>query len=813
MDLKDRFGKELLFFDGAMGTMLQGQGLQPGELPEIWNVEKEDVILGVHKKYLEAGCDIVKANTFGINPFKMKGTGYSCEELTEKGISLAKRAIAQTGRDAYAALDIGSLGRLLEPLGDLPFEEAYEAFCPVCAAGERAGADLCLIETMNDTYEMKAAVLAAKETTSLPIVVTMVFDENGQLLTGADMEAAVALLEGLRVDAIGLNCGFGPDVMKGFLPKLREVCSLPIVVNPNAGLPAVVDGKTYYQVGPEEFASVMKEIALGGVSALGGCCGTTPEHIAALVRACRDIPPMEVTDKNRSVVSSYTHAVVFGDRPKIIGERINPTGKPRFKQALREKDMEYMYKEALAQQEKGAHILDVNVGLPEIDEVEMMKAAVSGLQGITDLPLQIDTSDQAAMEAAMRLYNGKPLINSVNGKRESMEAVFPLAAKYGGMIVCLTLDEDGIPETAQGRVRIAEKIIAEAAKYGIPKKDLLIDTLTMTISTGQENAKATLDALQYVRDVLQAHTTLGVSNISFGLPQREKVNTAFFTVALSKGLSAGIINPNSGAMMAAYYAYCALDGSDRQCADYIRIYSAAQGPSGPEEAPSVGVLSGDGGHPGASARDGETTLYDAVVKGLSASASKAAKQELASRDPIDIIDHDLIPALDCVGQGFEKKTIFLPQLLMSADAAKAGFDAIKEHLRAQGDASASKGTVVLATVKGDIHDIGKNIVKVLLENYGFRVIDLGKDVPPEAVVEAVKEHQVRLVGLSALMTTTVANMEATIKLLKEEAPECRVMVGGAVLTQTYADMIGADFYSKDAMGSVRYANEFFAGEG
>ena len=555
-----------------------------------------------------------------------------------------------------------------------------------------------------------------------------------------------------------------------------------------------VDGKTSFHVGPEEFSTIMKEIAIEGVSMMGGCCGTTPAHIQALVEGCRDIPAMALTDKQRSVVSSYTHAVLLDERPKIIGERINPTGKSRFKQALRENDLEYIYKEALAQQDRGAHILDVNVGLPEIDEVQMMRDVVTGLQGITDLPLQIDTSDPVAMETAMRLYNGKPLLNSVNGKQESMDAVFPLAAKYGGMIVCLTLDENGIPDTAKGRIEIAEKIIAEAAKYGIGKKDLLIDTLTMTISTGQENADITLEALHYVRHVLGVHTTLGVSNISFGLPQRERVNTAFFTIALSKGLSAGIINPGSEAMMAAYHAYCALNGSDGQCADYIALYSG-------QEAQKQTLA----------AKTEEISLFDAVVRGLAESAYQAAKKELETKKPLEVIDGDLIPALDKVGQGFEKKTVFLPQLLMSADAAKAGFDAIKERLQSQGTVSSSKGTIVIATVKGDIHDIGKNIVKVLLENYGFNVIDLGKDVPPEQVVETAREHQVKLVGLSALMTTTVANMEETIKLLKQELPMCKVMVGGAVLTQTYADMIGADFYSKDAMGSVRYANELFQG--
>ncbi|MCI8373481.1 MAG: dihydropteroate synthase [Lachnospiraceae bacterium] len=789
MKFLDRLGQELLFFDGAMGTMLQSQGLKAGEMPELWNLTHKEIILDIHKSYLDAGCNIVKANTFGINPFKMD----HCEELTEKGIELAKQAVAETGKEAFTALDIGSLGRLLSPMGDLPFEEAYEAFKPICIAGERAGADLCLIETMNDTYEIKAAVLAAKENTSLPILVTMVCDENGKLLTGADMEAVTAMLEGLKVHAIGLNCGFGPDKMKDLLVQLRKICSLPLVVNPNAGLPQVINGKTCYHVEPQEFATVMKEIALEGISVMGGCCGTTPAHIKALVDTCKGIAPLKVTDKNRSVVSSYTHAVVLDQHPKIIGERINPTGKSRFKQALRDNDLEYIYREALVQQEKGAQILDVNVGLPEIDEREMMKKVITGLQGITDLPLQIDTSDIECMETALRLYNGKPLLNSVNGKQESMDAIFPLAAKYGGMVVCLTLDENGIPETAEGRIRIAERMIKEAAKYGISQKDLLIDTLTMAISTGQDHAKITLEALHYVRHVLGVHTTLGVSNISFGLPQREKVTTAFFTMALANGLSAGIVNPNSASIMAAYHAFCTLNGSDIQCADYIRLYSQQT-----EE------------HKSEKSSKEEPSLCESVIKGLTQSAYEAAKKELKTRQPLSIIDQDLIPALDQVGQGFENKTLFLPQLLMSAEAAKAGFSAIKEHLQSQGTISESKGTIVIATVKGDIHDIGKNIVKVLLENYGFYVIDLGKDVPAEKIVQAVKENHVKLVGLSALMTTTVVNMKETIQMLKKEAPECRIMVGGAVLTQNYADMIGADFYSGDAMGSVRYANELFS---
>ncbi|MFA9375193.1 MAG: homocysteine S-methyltransferase family protein [Lachnotalea sp.] len=793
MNFLDKLGRQMLFFDGAMGTILQSSGLKPGEIPELWNKTKRDTILEIHKDYLNAGCDIIKANTFGANPFKINPTAYTCEEIVTEGINIAKEAISQCGKEAYVALDIAPLGKLLKPLGDLEFEAAYEAFKVMCIAGEKAGADLCLIETISDTYEMKAAVLAAKENTNLPIIVTMIFDENGKLLTGADVAAATALLEGLKVDAIGFNCGLGPIQMKKLLPELHKVCSLPIVINPNAGLPVVVDGQTMFTVDAEEFATLMKGIAQSGVSIIGGCCGTTPAHIKAMVDLCKDIKPLELIEKELSVISSYSHVVEFNDRPKIIGERINPTGKSRFKQALRDNDLEYILKEALTQQEKGAHILDVNVGLPEIDEVIMMENTITSIQSIIDLPLQIDTSNIDAMEQAMRIYNGKPLINSVNGKQESMDAVFPLVAKYGGMVVCLALDESGISETMEGRIEVAQKIVKEAAKYGIAKKDLMIDTLAMTISTGQENSKITLDALHYIRHDMGIHTVLGVSNVSFGLPQRENVNTAFFTIALSNGLSAGIINPSSDTMMKAYYSYCALNGSDAQCIDYINHFSSSS------EATIATKPS----------QTGEVSLFDAVVKGLSESAYIAAKAMLETKAPMALIDEDLIPALDIVGQGFEKKTIFLPQLLMSAEAAKAGFNAIKEVLAQKGDASSSKGTIVLATVKGDIHDIGKNIVKVLLENYSFQVIDLGKDVAPEVIVQAAVDHNVRLIGLSALMTTTVANMEITIKQLKEFLPDSKVMVGGAVLTQTYADMIGADFYSKDAMGSIRYANELF----
>ena len=580
--------------------------------------------------------------------------------------------------------------------------------------------------------------------------------------------------------------------MKKLLPQLTACCSLPIVINPNAGLPVVVDGQTVFNVEPDEFAQSVKTLVEMGASAVGGCCGTTPEHIRRVVELCGEMAVSPVTDKKLTVVSSYNHAVYFTRKPLIIGERINPTGKSKFKQALRDHDMEYIYKEGLAQEENGAHILDVNVGLPEIDEPQLMEEAVTGIQAIIDLPLQIDTSDTEAMERGLRYYNGKPMLNSVNGKKESMESVFPIAKKYGAVVVCLCLDESGIPETVEGRLQVAEKIVRTAAEYGIPKKDLVMDALVLTISTGRDNAGTTLETLRRIRYEMGLHTVLGVSNISFGLPERSRINTAFFTMAMNNGLSAGIVNPSSEPMMAAYYSFNALIGEDDQCMEYI-ARASVQTADKPVAAP---------------ARKGELALDEAIVKGLAESAHDATVRLLEQEvDSLTIINEKLIPALDVVGKGFEEKKMFLPQLLMSADAAKASFEAIKAVLSKQGKDSGSKGKIVIATVKGDIHDIGKNIVKTLLENYGFDMIDLGKDVDPELILKTVQEQNIKLVGLSALMTTTVVNMEATIRLLRESGTDCRIMVGGAVLTQEYADMIGADFYSRDAMGSVRYANE------
>ena len=800
MNFREVLGRQILFFDGGMGTLLQERGLKTGEVPETWNVLHPEIVRQIHKEYLLAGSNVISANTFGVNAFKCKHLPYTVEALVTAGIQLVKEAIQEIQevqeqkQPMYTALDIGSIGKLLKPLGEISFDEAYKTFQEIIIAGDKAGADLILIETVSDSYEIKAAVLAAKENSNLPVVVTMIFDESGKLLTGGDVASVTAMLEGLGVDAVGFNCGLGPEQMKNLLPQLTACCSLPIVINANAGLPVVVNGQTVFHVAPEEFAQSVRTLVEMGASAVGGCCGTTPAHISRVVALCKDMEIQPVTDKKLTVVSSYNHAVYFTRKPLIIGERINPTGKSKFKQALRDHDMEYIYKEGLVQEEKGAQILDVNVGLPEIDEPRLMEEAVTGIQAIIDLPLQIDTSDTEAMERGLRYYNGKPMLNSVNGKKESMERVFPIAKKYGAVLVCLCLDESGIPETVEGRLSVAEKIVNTAAQYGIPKKNLVMDALVLTISTGQDNAQVTLEALHRIRYEMGLHTVLGVSNISFGLPERSRINTAFFTMAMNNGLSAGIVNPSSEPMMSAYYSFNALIGEDKQCMAYIANASQTADKSSPAPAAKNSALS----------------LDEAIIKGLSESASEATVKLLEQNtDALTIINEKLIPALDVVGKGFEEKKMFLPQLLMSADAAKASFEAIKATLSKQGKNSESKGKIVIATVKGDIHDIGKNIVKTLLENYGFDMIDLGKDVDPELILQTVQEHQVKLVGLSALMTTTVVNMEATIKLLREHHAGCKVMVGGAVLTQEYADMIGADFYSKDAMGSVRYANELY----
>lgn len=820
--IREKMKEGFVFFDGGCGTLLQAAGLKAGELPEIWNITHADEIRKIHYDYLMAGSNILKTNTFGANALKFQEDGeYSLKNVVERAIDNAREAVAEveagtneatdgsTAQEHYIALDIGPLGKLLKPLGDLDFEDAVELFRKTIAIGAAYGVDLILIETMNDIYEAKAAVLAAKETCELPVFLTTAYDASGKLLTGADAKAVVAVAEGLGVDALGINCSLGPEQMMGIVEELAEYASVPMIVNPNAGIPRTENGKTVYDVTPDKFRDAMVKIAGLGGRILGGCCGTTPQHISSMIAAVKEMTPLPLTWKEHTLIASYTHAVEFSGKPILIGERINPTGKSKFKQALRDHNMDYILQEGLTQQEKKADVLDVNVGLPEIDEAAMMTEVVMELQGVTDLPLQIDTTDSKAMEQALRRYNGKAMVNSVNGKEEVMREVFPLVRKYGGLVVALTIDEDGIPETAEGRLAIVDKIYKKAAEYGIAKKDIIIDPLAMSVSADKESAKVTLDSLKGIKERYQGRTSLGVSNISFGLPNRDFINASFFTMAMQNGLDAAIMNPNSGEMMKAYHTFCALQGYDENFTDYIEYASnlpvvtvgSAAGGAG------MGNVTADSKADSDAAKD---PLIEAIVKGLKERAAHLTGGYLQTMESIEIIDGKLIPALDIVGKGFEEKRVFLPQLLMSAEAAKSAFDVIKEAMQSKGAAEEKKGRIILATVKGDIHDIGKNIVKVLLENYGYDVIDLGKDVPPELVVKTAKEEQICLVGLSALMTTTVPAMEETIKMLHAEGVDCKVLVGGAVLTQEYADMIHADKYAKDAMESVRYAEEIFA---
>ena len=787
MTVLEKIKTSRTYCDGGTGTLLQNLGLQPGELPERWNLQRPETIRALHRDYFAAGADIVRSNTFGANRLKF---GDELEAVIAAGLRLAREARDSLGGDRYVAFDMGPLGRMLRPLGDLDFEEAVALFGENARLAEKYGADLIFIETMNDAYETKAAVLGAKENCSLPVFVTNVYDERGKLMTGADPAAMVALLEGLGVDALGMNCSLGPRQMLSVLPELLRHTSLPVIVNPNAGLPRSEDGRTVYDVDAEEFSGLMEEIARCGATVLGGCCGTTPAFIRRTVEKTRALPFALPEEKQETLVSSYTHSVNLGDGPILIGERINPTGKKKFKQALRARDIGYILNEGIAQQEKGVHLLDVNVGLPEIDEPAMMTAAVTELQAVLDLPLQIDTTDPVAMERALRLYNGKALVNSVSGKEEVMARVFPLVKKYGGVVIALTLDENGIPETAGGRLAVAEKIIARAAEYGISRKDIVVDPLAMTISSDTNSANVTLETVRRCREELGVHTSLGVSNISFGLPNRDLVNATFYAMALQAGLDCAIMNPYSAEMMKTYHSFRALRGKDPNCTAYI-AFAATVTTHTETAAPGAG--------PELSA---EAPLQQAIVKGLHDKAYALAKEQLRTAAPLEVVNGEIVPALDLVGRGFEKKTVFLPQLLMAAEAAKAAFEAVKEAMPA-GSTSGKK--IVLATVKGDIHDIGKNIVRVLLENYGFDVIDLGRDVPPETICETALREKVRLVGLSALMTTTVPAMEETIRLLRERAPGVKVVVGGAVLTQEYADRIGADKYARDAMETVRYA--------
>lgn len=783
--LKDLFERDFIFLDGAMGTQLQKKGLKPGENPMTLNITRPDMVEAVYASYARSGSDIITANTFGANAKKLKGSGYGVEEIITAAVGSAKKMADA----ALVALDMSPIGELLAPLGTLTFDGAYNRFKEQAVAGEKAGADIALIETMTDLNEARAAILAVKENTSLPVFVTMTFEKNGRTFTGCLPESFAAVCSGLGVQALGVNCSLGPGDLKPIIQRLAGATDLPLILKPNAGLPDPMTGE--YDIGPEEFASQMADCIEAGVKLVGGCCGTDPDYIKALRLAFESKKYVERETRRGSFVCSPSKFVEWG-RVRVIGERINPTGKKQLKKALVERDMEYVMEEAVRQTEAGADILDINVGIPGIDEPVMMQQTVRAVQSVTNLPLQIDSSNPAALEAGLRAFPGRAIVNSVNGEQSVLDAVLPIVKKYGALVVGLTLDENGIPETAEGRLEIAHRILDAALGYGIRREDVLIDCLTLTVSARQESAGETLRALGMVKEKLGLRTVLGVSNISFGLPNRELVNSGFLTLALKSGLDLPIIDPTSPAMMDTVAVFNLLSGGDAGGEEYIKRFAAA----GERTALPAG---------------GNNSIAAAILKGLPEEAAEITRGLLGELPELEIINKKLIPALDDVGQRFETGEIFLPQLLSASAAAGAAFDMVKESLAKSGKRPVSGGTIVIATVKGDIHDIGKNIVKVVLENYGYRVIDLGKNVPAKAVVEAVIREKAGLVGLSALMTTTLEGMEETIKALRESGCGCKIMVGGAVLTPAYAEEIGADFYAKDARESAQIAGKVLGG--
>ncbi len=778
-----------LVFDGGMGTMLQAQGLKAGELPESYNIENPRVILDIHKAYIEAGADIITTNTFGANRFKLMEAGLSVDKVIQSAVRIAREAAG----NKLVAHDIGPIGQLMEPYGTLSFQDAYDAVKEQVVSGTAAGADLILIETMSDIYEAKAAILAAKENSHLPILCTMTFQADGRTLTGTDPMTMVNIISKLGVDVLGINCSLGPMDIIPQLSQILKYSPVPVMVQPNAGLPTLIEGKTTFDISPEIFGQYMGEMAGMGAAILGGCCGTTPEHIKEIRKAISGLTLIRRGVKKLTAVSSATATVVLGEGAKIIGERINPTGKKGFKEALINADMDYLLREAVAQRDAGAHMLDVNVGLPEIDEKAMMVKAVKELQSIVNLPLQIDSVRPEVIEAAARICNGRPIINSVNGEEKVMEAIFPIAKKYGCLLVALTLDENGIPQKAEDRVKIAEKIVKKAAEYGIDREDIIVDCLVLTASAQQKEVKETIKAVALVKEQLGLKTALGVSNVSFGLPDRELLNRTFLAMALTAGLDAPILNPMAEAMVNTIKAYNVLWNIDKESVEYIRGCSAG------------------GEKPVVKEKEGSRDLKKIVIDGMKEEAAPMVRQLLTEYDGLKIVDEYLIPALDIVGQKYESGEIFLPQLIQAAETVKRAFEEIKSSMlkNTSGVPMAHKGKIVVATVKGDIHDIGKNIVKILLENYGFEVYDLGKDVPIDRIVEKVKEENVTLVGLSALMTTTVKSMEDTIKALREHCPNCKVIVGGAVLNEDYAKMIDADYYARDAREAVKIARKFY----
>ena len=800
MQIREVFDrKRFVLLDGGMGTQLQTRGLQPGQKPELAALEMPDTLTAIHADYARAGADILLANTFGANAKKLAGCPCTVEQVVFASIACARSAAAETG--ALVALDIGPLGELLVPAGTLRFEDAYAEFAQVIRAGAAAGADLVFLETMTDLYELKAAILAAKENCALPVFTSMSFESRGRTFTGCTVESYAVTAAGLGADAVGINCSLGP---KEILPFAQRLCrsvpaGVPVFVKPNAGLPNP-DGS--YNLNAVEFAAEMKAYASIGVSMVGGCCGTTPDFIAKLRETFAPLVPADKIPIRRSCLCTPVRFVEV-DGITVVGERINPTGKKRLQQALRDGDSAYPCAQAVAQAEAGAQVLDVNAGLPGIDEAATLEQLVKDLQAITDLPLQLDSSNPEALSRALRIYNGKPIVNSVNGEQNTLDTILPLCKKYGAAVVGLALDEHGIPADAEGRFAIAKRIAAAANAAGIPNEDIYIDCLTLTASAQQEGAVQTLEALTRCKKELGVRTVLGVSNISFGLPCRGYLNTTFLTMAMAAGLDLAIMNPNTPEMMAAVRAYRVLTSQDKQSSDYVAAYADVQIQTTQTSKSAATVAEVGAAAPGGDA------LFEAVRRGLKAEARAAADAALTMREPLDVVNTSLIPALDAVGDGFEKGTVFLPQLLQAATAAQAAFESIKAKIAASGQAQGRKGKIVIATVKGDVHDIGKNIVRVILENYGYDVLDLGRDVAPERVVEAVRQTGAKLVGLSALMTTTVPNMQATIEALHAAGLDCKVMVGGAVLTPDYARNIGADYYCKDAKASADLAKQLF----
>ena len=805
------FRKKRYVLDGGMGTMLQSAGMSPEETTTEFGLAHPEILTQIHKKYIEAGADIVYASTFGTNRFKKKEIGectlQEAVRIQVQAAVKAKEIMAAQGREVAVAIDLGPLGELLEPMGTLSFEDAYDAFREVIQAGCDL-ADLIVIETMTDLYEVKAAVLAAKETCDLPVVVTMTFEENGRTFTGVSLEAMALTLEGLGVDAMGINCSLGPVEIFPMAEKLRSLTDLPLVIKPNAGLPDPATGA--YDITCDQFVEKMEDFLKLGIELIGGCCGTTPEYIEGLAKIAAKFggteDPAKPSEEKKTLQVCSGNTVVTVDHVTVIGERINPTGKKRLKQALLDEDFDYILSQAIEQIDAGAEILDVNVGVPSLDDVKMLPLVIKKLQSITGLPLQIDSGNPEAIEAALRVYNGKAIVNSVNGEEKVMENILPLVKKYGAAVVGLTLDENGIPNKAEDRFAIAKRILERALEYGIPRENVIIDCLTLTASAQQKEVVETLKAVRMVKEQLGLKTALGVSNISFGLPLRPIINRTFLTMAMECGLDLPIINPNSEDMMASIFAFHVLHNIDENATAFIERYGdAALETSKISQKKDISVT-------GSSANgDGSHDIFYCIEKGMKADTVVAVEKLLQDHTEMELVNDFLIPALDKVGQGFEKGTIFLPQMLQAATAAQAGFDIVKTKLAESDKETVSLGQVVIATVKGDIHDIGKNIVKVIMENYGFQMIDLGRDVPPETIVETVKEKNIKLVGLSALMTTTLKSMEETIVAVKEAAPDCKVMVGGAVLTADYAEKIGADYYCKDAMKSVEAAQEVFHG--